>query len=59
MMPLHRLDEEPERNAIIADITCDCDGKIDRFIGVNGSEDTLSLHELKNGDVIKIVSTAK
>ncbi len=50
MMPLHRLDEEPERNAIIADITCDCDGKIDRFIGVNGSEDTLSLHELKNGD---------
>lgn len=50
LMPLHRLNEEPERDVIIADITCDCDGKIDRFIGQSDFEESLSLHELKNGD---------
>jgi len=33
VMPLHRLDEEPLRQAIFADLTCDCDGKLDHFIG--------------------------
>ncbi len=33
VMPLHRLDEEPVRQAIFADLTCDCDGKLDHFIG--------------------------
>ena len=32
IMPVHRLNETPTRNAILADITCDCDGKIDKFI---------------------------
>jgi arginine decarboxylase len=32
MLPIHRLDEEPTRLAVLADITCDSDGKIDRFI---------------------------
>ena len=31
IMPIHRLDEKPGRSAILADLTCDCDGKIDRF----------------------------
>ena len=31
IMPLHRLDEEPTESATLADITCDSDGKIDRF----------------------------
>lgn len=31
VMPIHRLREEPTRQAVIADLTCDCDGKIDRF----------------------------
>jgi len=30
VLPIHRLNEEPKRRAIFADITCDCDGKIDR-----------------------------
>jgi arginine decarboxylase len=30
--PIHRLDEEPGRRGLIADITCDSDGKIDRFV---------------------------
>lgn len=50
IMPLHRLTEFPKRNAIIADITCDCDGKIDRFIDLHDVRTTLPLHELQNGD---------
>ena len=50
VMPLHRLNEKPERKAIIADLTCDCDGKIDRFVGVDGEiERTLRLHKLQPG----------
>lgn len=50
IMPLHRLLERPRRNAIIADITCDCDGKIDRFIDLHDVKNTLPLHEMRNGD---------
>ena len=32
IMPIHRLNEAPSRQAVLADITCDCDGKIDHFI---------------------------
>ena len=47
-MPIHRLDEEPTRTAIIADLTCDCDGKLDRFTDSEGdSSRTLKLHPLK------------
>jgi arginine decarboxylase len=42
--------ELPKRNAVIADITCDCDGKIDRFIDLHDVRTTLPLHEMKNGD---------
>src|SRR5690606_14742275 len=31
VMPIHRLNEEPTQDAVIADLTCDCDGKIDHF----------------------------
>ncbi len=50
IMPVHRLLELPRRNAVIADITCDCDGKIDRFIDLHDVSNTLPLHEMKNGD---------
>jgi arginine decarboxylase len=50
VMPIHRLNEEPARQAIIADITCDCDGKIDRFADRNGSRRTLPLHQLKDDE---------
>ena len=50
-MPLHRLQEEPTRTAIIADLTCDCDGKLDRFTDSDGdSSRTLKLHELKENE---------
>jgi arginine decarboxylase len=50
IMPIHRLLESPRRNAVIADITCDCDGKIDRFIDLHDVKRTLPLHEFRNGD---------
>lgn len=48
IMPIHRLDEHPSRQAIIADITCDCDGKIDRFADMHNTRRTLPLHALKD-----------
>ncbi|MDH4202436.1 MAG: biosynthetic arginine decarboxylase [Phycisphaerae bacterium] len=50
IMPLHRLAEEPTENAIISDITCDCDGKIDKFIDLRDVKQSLLLHRLNNGD---------
>ncbi|MEY3000690.1 MAG: Biosynthetic arginine decarboxylase [Verrucomicrobiota bacterium] len=47
VMPVHRLNEAPIRQGIIADITCDCDGKIDRFIDKTDVRRTLPLHELR------------
>lgn len=50
IMPIHRLDEQPTRQAIIADITCDCDGKIDRFADQHNTRRTLPLHTLKDNE---------
>jgi len=50
IMPIHRLTEEPTRQGIVADITCDCDGKIDKFIDIHGVKDALPLHELRNDE---------
>ncbi|MAT49729.1 MAG: arginine decarboxylase [Porticoccaceae bacterium] len=46
VMPIHRLQERPTRDAIIADLTCDCDGKIDRFAHPEGEKKTVQLHPL-------------
>ncbi|KAK6121431.1 hypothetical protein DH2020_044833 [Rehmannia glutinosa] len=49
IIPIHRLDEKPAVRAILSDLTCDSDGKIDKFIG---GESSLPLHELEgNGNV--------
>jgi arginine decarboxylase len=45
IMPVHRLNEQPTRRAILADITCDSDGKIDHFIDLRDVKDVLELHE--------------
>jgi arginine decarboxylase len=50
VMPIHRLDEEPTRRGILADITCDSDGKIDKFIDLRDIKTTLELHPFNNGD---------
>jgi arginine decarboxylase len=45
VMPIHRLDERPTRHAVLGDITCDSDGKIDQFIDRRDVKRTLRLHQ--------------
>jgi len=47
ILPIHRLDERPTRTAVLADITCDSDGKIDHFVSLRDVKRTLELHELR------------
>ncbi len=50
VMPIHRLDEEPTRLAVIADLTCDCDGKLDHFATGEGVAHRLPLHPLRDDE---------
>ena len=50
IMPIHRLDEEPTRKATLADITCDSDGKIDRFIEHEDVSPVLALHPVRKNE---------
>jgi arginine decarboxylase len=50
IMPIHRLDEEPTRHAVLGDITCDSDGKVDAFIDRRDVKRTLALHPFHGGD---------
>ena len=45
IMPISRLDEQPTRHAVLGDITCDSDGKVDGFVCGGKQNDTLMLHE--------------
>ncbi|AWB68943.1 arginine decarboxylase [Saccharobesus litoralis] len=47
IVPIHRLNEEPTRRAMLADITCDCDGKIEKFVVDQKVEKTLPLHSVE------------
>lgn len=47
IMPLHRLNERPERRAIIQDLTCDSDGRVDHYVDREGVESTLPLHSVR------------
>jgi arginine decarboxylase len=44
IMPIHRLNEMPVRRAVLGDITCDSDGKVDQFIDLRDVRNTLQLH---------------
>ncbi len=50
MMPIHRLTEQPTKRATIQDVTCDSDGKIDRFVGEAGGSPSLQVHETRDGE---------
>ncbi|MCX8055777.1 MAG: biosynthetic arginine decarboxylase [Ignavibacteria bacterium] len=45
IMPIHRLNEKPDRIATLQDITCDSDGKIDRFISTTNYSYYMPLHD--------------
>ncbi|MBD3678039.1 MAG: biosynthetic arginine decarboxylase [Rhodobacteraceae bacterium] len=46
IMPLQMLDQAPDRRAVLADITCDSDGKVDRFILADGESPSIPVHTL-------------
>jgi arginine decarboxylase len=48
-MPIHRLGERPTRRAILADLTCDSDGKVDRFIDLRDVKSVLEVHHVVPG----------
>lgn len=50
IIPIHRLTEEPTVTARLADLTCDSDGIIDRFIDVEDDKHVLEVHEWKRGE---------
>jgi arginine decarboxylase len=50
IMPLDRHLEEPVRRAVLEDLTCDSDGRIDRFVDSGGLENSIPLHPLKDGE---------
>ena len=50
IMPIHRLDERPERRGTLQDVTCDSDGKIDRFVGDKNGRPSLELHTVRDNE---------
>jgi arginine decarboxylase len=50
VMPIHRLEEEPTHPAVLGDITCDSDGKVDAFIDRRDVKRTLLLHPFSGAD---------
>ncbi|MCH7600140.1 MAG: biosynthetic arginine decarboxylase [Myxococcales bacterium] len=44
VMPIHRLNEQPTRRGVFADLTCDSDGKIDQFINPRKAKNLIELH---------------
>ena len=52
--PIERLDEAPERRGVIADMTCDSDGKIDTYVENEGLDTSLPLHPLRHGESYRL-----
>lgn len=50
IVPLNRLDEEPLRRAVLQDLTCDSDGKIRHYVDEQSIENSLPVHELREGE---------
>jgi arginine decarboxylase len=50
VMPVHHLNEYPDRQATLVDITCDSDGKVSKFVDLQDVKDTLPLHRLVHGE---------
>lgn len=49
-IPLQRLTEEPLRRAVLQDLTCDSDGKLQRYIDEQSIENTMPVHEIDDGE---------
>ena len=49
-MPVHHLQRAPDRNGTLVDITCDSDGKVNKFIDLQDVKETLPLHRIRPGE---------
>ncbi len=49
IMPIHRLNERPQLESTLVDITCDSDGKVSKYIDLTDVRETLPLHDLRDG----------
>ncbi|MDC7806795.1 arginine decarboxylase [Luteimonas sp BLCC-B24] len=54
IVPIERLDEAPERRGVIADLTCDSDGKIDTYVENEDLDTSLPLHPLRPGEQYRL-----
>jgi arginine decarboxylase len=54
IMPIERLDEAPTRHGVLADLTCDSDGRIDRYVDSEGVDTSLPLHALHHGESYRL-----
>ena len=54
IVPIERLDERPDRRGVIADLTCDSDGKIDTYVVSEDLHSSLPLHGLRAGERYRI-----
>jgi len=50
IMPVHRLDEQPQRRAVLQDLTCDSDGRIDQYVDRQNISNTLPLHAIADDE---------
>ncbi|MCO6414543.1 MAG: biosynthetic arginine decarboxylase [Thiogranum sp.] len=50
IVPLQRLDEEPDRRTTLEDLTCDSDGRIDHYVDGEGVESSLPVHAINKGE---------
>ena len=55
IMPVNKLKDAPEREGTLVDITCDSDGKVDRFIDFEDTLNTLPLHDVKTDETGRMV----
>jgi arginine decarboxylase len=54
ILPIERLDEAPTRRGVIADMTCDSDGKIDTYVENEDLDSSLPLHSLRPGESYRL-----
>jgi arginine decarboxylase len=50
IVPIHRLNERPQLESTLVDITCDSDGKVAKYIDLSDVRETILLHEIRNGE---------
>lgn len=52
--PIERLNEEPTRRGVLADMTCDSDGRIDVYVSNESLDTSLPVHDVHSGDMYRV-----